>query len=84
MSESMEWMKECVKAAYDYADRWSSKVDRMPNMQIVAIYRYLKERGTFKRNRGGFIVYSKGKKDTVKTDIYHQMTLEEWERSLKL
>ena len=67
MSESMEWMKECVKAAYDYA-----------------IYRYLKERGTFKRNRGGFIVYSKGKKDTVKTDIYHQMTLEEWERSLKL
>ena len=84
MSESMEWMKECVKAAYDYADRWSSKVDRMPNMQIAAIYRYLKERGTFKRNRGGFIVYSKGKKDTVNTDIYHQMTLDEWERSLKL
>ena len=47
-------------------------------------YRYLKERGTFKRNRGGFIVYSKGKRDAVKTDIYHQMTLEEWERSLKL
>ena len=84
MSESIEWMKECVKAAYDYADRWSSKVDRMPNMQIAAIYRYLKERGTFKRNRGGFIVYSKGKKDTIKTNIYHQMTLEEWERSLKL
>lgn len=50
MSISIEQMRGRLKTLYNGAYRWISKVDKMSNMQVYAVYMRMLETGRFTKN----------------------------------
>ena len=50
MSISIEQMRGRLKTLYKGAYRWISKVDKMSDMQVYAVYMRMLETGRFAKN----------------------------------
>ena len=50
MSISIEQMRGRLKTLYNGAYRWISKVDKMSDMQVYAVYMRMFETGRFVKN----------------------------------
>ena len=63
-------------------ERWQNRVSRMPENQVVAIYRSFQRTGRFdgKKTRSGKVTGELIPIPVEKPSPYHQMTIEEWMR----
>jgi hypothetical protein len=64
-------MRNYIKSAYNYSSKWCNKVDRMPDNQVVAVYYSIVNQ------------QSKKKKQAEIDRKFHQVTVEEYSKTIK-
>ena len=75
-----EQRRSALKLAYDSRD-WINKVDKMPSIQVYAIFDKLRKDGIINLDEKGNIFYrsrEEVKKIKERRSGYHQITLDEW------
>lgn len=68
---TIDWMKEAIGRVYDSAG-WKERVRRMPDYQVVAIYKNFQRRDAFKKAE------TRRRRNERENKKYHQITIGEY------